>query len=536
MRFINAKKILISASVSIFFIGLIYFFAPLNKRLSTMTNAHDKNLSVVSKDESHWFKGTVEEAFSVSKSKNTPLLLYWGAEWCPPCHELKDNVFSHPEFSELAKGFTSVYLDGDSESAQTWGEKYNLSGYPTVLLLKPGKDSFDELLRIGSELTFREFKELTQLALAKEVDWNELSEKAKMLSSGVNKVGFSETDLYFLSSFPEKVMSNLSLDKEEKVEFLLAILTNSSIELKKLNHASYLRLSNHAAGLVIKSGKSSLKEFLAGYLEETAFQSNESIWIARHFLSYNFQGFIENYNSIGEKFYEIANAWIEALDRVRENPLSGSGVKIWSLLPYSQFLALNLEESFKGRIKHPLLQKRKLIEKIFEIKGEANTKHQKGATASAAAYLLGEIKAFDEAERILLDEIKTSSTPWYYYRSLSSLYKKKGDLKGQLKWSKKASETVKGEATRLQWLSSEVETLVETSSGKEETAAVMLEFFKFAKETSACFEGRNVASHKRIKKAYDQYLPKKLQTQIDLEGFCAGFDAEASTLCKRIYL
>ena len=33
-------------------------------------------------------------------------------------------------------GFVPVYLDGDSEAAQIWGERLKAAGYPTILVLK----------------------------------------------------------------------------------------------------------------------------------------------------------------------------------------------------------------------------------------------------------------------------------------------------------------------------------------------------------------------------------------------------------------
>src|SRR5213075_1107692 len=36
-----------------------------------------------------WFDGDVNAAFSAAKTSNKPVLLYWGAQWCPPCKQLK---------------------------------------------------------------------------------------------------------------------------------------------------------------------------------------------------------------------------------------------------------------------------------------------------------------------------------------------------------------------------------------------------------------------------------------------------------------
>ena len=58
---------------------------------------------------------------------NKPLFLYWGAVWCPPCNQIKKTIFTRREFQEKMKLFLPVYLDGDTKSAQIWGEKLKAS-------------------------------------------------------------------------------------------------------------------------------------------------------------------------------------------------------------------------------------------------------------------------------------------------------------------------------------------------------------------------------------------------------------------------
>ncbi len=68
-----------------------------------------------------WVEGAVTAAFARAAAEGKPVFLYWGAAWCPPCHELKATVFSRPEFIEKMKLFVPVYIDGDAPGAQKWG-------------------------------------------------------------------------------------------------------------------------------------------------------------------------------------------------------------------------------------------------------------------------------------------------------------------------------------------------------------------------------------------------------------------------------
>ena len=84
-----------------------------------------------------WFDGDVDAAFATAKTANKPLFLYWGAEWCPPCAQIKATIFNRREFQERSRMFLPVYLDGDTPGAQKQGEKFGVIGYPTMILFRP---------------------------------------------------------------------------------------------------------------------------------------------------------------------------------------------------------------------------------------------------------------------------------------------------------------------------------------------------------------------------------------------------------------
>ena len=96
-----------------------------------------------------WFKGDVDAAFKSAQASNKPVLLYWGAQWCPPCKQLKSAVFNRPDFIEKSKLFVAVYLDGDLPDAQKWGDVFRVTGYPTVVVFKPDRT---EITRIAGNM------------------------------------------------------------------------------------------------------------------------------------------------------------------------------------------------------------------------------------------------------------------------------------------------------------------------------------------------------------------------------------------------
>jgi len=48
-------------------------------------------------------RGDVDAAFAEAKASGKPIFLYWGAEWCPPCAQIKSTIFNKREFQERSK-------------------------------------------------------------------------------------------------------------------------------------------------------------------------------------------------------------------------------------------------------------------------------------------------------------------------------------------------------------------------------------------------------------------------------------------------
>ena len=84
-----------------------------------------------------WRKDDVDAAFVAAKAEHKPLFLYWGAVWCPPCNQVKATLFNRHDFIERSRFFIPVYIDGDSPGAQRLGSRFNVGGYPTMILFNP---------------------------------------------------------------------------------------------------------------------------------------------------------------------------------------------------------------------------------------------------------------------------------------------------------------------------------------------------------------------------------------------------------------
>ena len=116
-----------------------------------------------SHDEILWHAGDIDSAFAAARAARKPVLLYGGADWCPPCSRLKATVFRRPEFVERTRLFVAVNLDGDEPGAQRLGEEFDVYGHPTVVVLSPDRE---EITRIATTLETAPYVRALDVALA----------------------------------------------------------------------------------------------------------------------------------------------------------------------------------------------------------------------------------------------------------------------------------------------------------------------------------------------------------------------------------
>ena len=104
-----------------------------------------------------------DRAFAQARSQNKPVLLYWGASWCPPCNQLKATLFNRQDFAAKSRHFVAVFVDGDRPSAQKLGARFKVGGYPTLVLFTPDGR---EITRLPGEADAPQVLSLLEAGLA----------------------------------------------------------------------------------------------------------------------------------------------------------------------------------------------------------------------------------------------------------------------------------------------------------------------------------------------------------------------------------
>ena len=87
-----------------------------------------------------------EQAASLSKRSNRPMLIDFGTTWCGPCKKLEANTLRDKDVAyHIDSGFIAVKVDGDQ--CPQLVEKFKVKGFPTLIIV--GSDGKEIARRSG---------------------------------------------------------------------------------------------------------------------------------------------------------------------------------------------------------------------------------------------------------------------------------------------------------------------------------------------------------------------------------------------------
>ncbi|MDX2413249.1 MAG: thioredoxin family protein [Woeseiaceae bacterium] len=389
-----------------------------------------------------WFEGSVEDAFATAKQSGKPIYLYWGAVWCPPCHAISATIFKSPEFLERSKLFVPVYLDGDTENAQAYGEKFGVRGYPTMIVF----DSEGvELTRIPGGIDLQAYANVLDLTL------NHASSARDLVagfSAGTDSL--APTDCTLLAYYSWGQDTTILGDADATATFRSmyeACPANMAVE-RSILYFGWLDKAIAAATAEEDAVPLSDAQKSEALLNVEALLADDDLINANIFtILFSGVDYVKALTGAdSDKRDELMISYDEVFDRIAANESVYTRERIYTLIGKIEFERIDDEEAeLSSQLQSEI---REMVQWADETTPSV---YERQPIINALGNVLDEAGMDEDAKTLLVAELEISKTPYYFMVSLADIEQRAGNTDAAVDWFRRAYESTTGSATRFQW-------------------------------------------------------------------------------------
>lgn len=407
-----------------------------------------------------WDTGDVDAAFARAASEDKPLFLYWGAQWCPPCNQIKATIFSQPEFVEKSRLFVPVYLDGDTARAQKIGERFGVMGYPTMIVFN---SAGQELTRIPGGLDIGLYADVLDLTLQDVRPVNDVVD-ALMADQPLSDDDFRLLAYYSWGQDNERVLA-----ERDKVAVFKRMSDACPPELRAESarlFAEYLSAAiaeAEAADLSLSKAQQVVAVERAAQVLADPDLSRANVYMVLYGAGDIVAATTEP-GSLERK--GLLREWNKRLDAISDDPGYSTAHRLATMLTRISFARL---DDAQAPIPQALQQQAR--ERVAWADEQAQTPYQRQAVINTAWYVLWQAGLNEEARVLLTAELEKSRQPYYFMSDLAELEKEAGNTDQALAWLKRAYQEAEGPATRFQWGYGYIDGLIEMTPEDADTIA-----------------------------------------------------------------
>ena len=388
-----------------------------------------------------WYAGDVDAAFAAAKAAGKPIFLYWGAEWCPPCAQIKSTIFNRREFQERSRLFVPVYLDGDTPSAQRYGERFGVVGYPTMILFRPDGT---EITRLPGTVDVQRYATILDVALA------DAKPVAAILQAATTGGDVTNNDWRLLAYYSWATDNGRILPAEGRALTFRRLSSRCPPELEPECGRLYFDYLGAAADEA-QAGKSPLDGLERADARRRLLALLDSPPVAAanvDNLLYGPEDVIGLLSDPGTpERRQLTDAWRAALDRLAGDAGALSGPEQLDVIR-ARILLARLDAP-DAPLPPALLDEAR--QSVARVDAAATDGYARQAAINAAAGLYWEAGLDEDANRLLVAELEKSKSPYYFMLDLAELAKKAGREDEAVAWLAKAYAGATGPATRFQW-------------------------------------------------------------------------------------
>jgi len=377
------------------------------------------------------------------------VFLYWGAVWCPPCQELKATVFKRRDFLERLKLFVPVFLDGDAPGAQAMGERFHVSGYPTVLVLRADGT---ELERVSGGMDLARYAEVLGMALG------QMQPAREVLAAVAG--GNGAAPALTPATCRQLAYNAWPLDDAWSDPGTLSALAG---QLQRAAEACPIALRVERARLRIVAVVAAVEAHPRDAKKDSAATAPVPATVLAQVPPILADGSLalavgDALQWLGEDYFRAALAadparrstlrrqWFAIMDALARDPRYSAADQVDALR--SKLVAAKALDP-QGHIAPELA--RAVTARIDEALAREKDPYARASLVNSA---LNALDVLDDDERtgaILAGEVRTAEHPYYYMADLGELEEKRGHVDVAIDWLARSYRTAEGPATRFQW-------------------------------------------------------------------------------------
>ena len=399
-----------------------------------------------------WFVGTVDEAFAAAKESGKPIFLYWGAVWCPPCHAIKATVFKSPEFIERSKLFIPVYLDGDADNAQAYGEEFGVRGYPTMIVFD---SNGVELTRIPDGIDLTAYANILDLTLGN------MSPASGIVEQVMNTdVSLSEDECTLLAYYSWGQDTKILAERDVADSFrrMTAACPESLRKERSILYLSWLDETLQAAEFDVDidadPDDEEPEESLTPKLKVEALKVLENVLGDYELVKANIRTVIFSGATLtrhltdagSEERMSLTQKFIDIYDKIAADESVYKRERIYTLSGKMRFERIDDDEA---EISDKL--KQDIVDTVAWADESTPSVYERQPIINALGNVLYAAGMDDAAKPLLLAELGKSKQPYYYMVSLAEIEQRAGNKDVAISWLNKAYDASQGQATRFQW-------------------------------------------------------------------------------------
>jgi thiol-disulfide isomerase/thioredoxin len=471
----------------------------------------------------------IERAFARAAAERKPVLLYWGATWCPPCNRLKATLFNRQDFIEQSRGLVMVHVDGDRPGAQRLGARFKVRGYPTLVLLQPDGT---EIARLPGEAEPEQVVALLQRGLA-----GGRPTQAVLADAQAGRP-LTPGDWHVIAYFRWESEGRPLVPEAEQPALAASLAARApDAALADRLWLQALAASDDGKGI---AADAALRARVVRVLADPAAARRQAdllvLYPVRIVRALSDEGSAER--------EALASRYDAALQRLAADATLSRVDRLSALGARVELARVALPPEHAGALdKLPPALLAELREQVARADREITDGYERQAVITSAAWTLGRAGLGTESDALLKANLERSHSPYYLMSQLAGNARRRGDTAEALRWSELAWQKSQGPATRLQWGASYLDALVELAPGDAaRIETVFRQLVGEAVQDAGGFHDRSARSLQRAGRKLQEWngdgrhrpTMTRLQAQLDRDCAKVSADGGAQATCRAL--